>query len=210
MHFIGVPFINGPVFYGPLWFVRDLLILNVLSFLLIPIVKKTPGYLLISAMVVFYFLPIDQQARYAISFFIVGMHFGLNRKLPVINNPKLASVLLVIGFCFPIIFQGNLAWKISVLIMCWVILSFSEILVGNSNIRKVAIDAIQFSFPIYLLHEYPVTTSMRLLALTGISLPLATIAFLIVPFLIIFVCIVFIAMWKRLFPKMFTFFTGGR
>ena len=36
------------------------------------------------------------------------------------------------------------------------------------------------------------------------------IAFFIVLFLIIFVCIVFIHVWKCLFPRMFSLFTGGR
>lgn len=70
--------------------------------------------------------------------------------------------------------------------------------------------AIPFSFPIYLLHEYPMTTTMRLLAMKHISVPLATAAFLIVPFLIIALCVIVIIVWKRLLPKSFSVFTGGR
>ena len=90
------------------------------------------------------------------------------------------------------------------------IITISEILAADNNIKNIAKIAIPFSFPIYLLHEYPMTTTMRRLAMKHISVPLATAAFLIVPFLIIALCVIVIIVWKRLLPKSFSIFTGGR
>lgn len=43
MHLFGIPFSTGPGFYGPFWFIRELLIFNILSFALVPAVKKDTG-----------------------------------------------------------------------------------------------------------------------------------------------------------------------
>jgi len=210
MHLFGIPFVIAPSFYGPLWFVRELLVLNIASVILVPVVKKIPGYILLPAMAVVYFLPIPQIIRYSIPFFIVGMYFGFKKSIPVITNRFYVVGLFVVGFAVPIIFEGELAWKISVLLMAIFIITISEMLAVENNIRKIAKKAIPFSFPIYLLHEYPMTTTMRLLAMKHISVPLATAAFLIVPFLIIALCVIVILVWKRLLPKTFSVFTGGR
>lgn len=210
MHLFGIPFVIAPSFYGPLWFVRELLVLNIASVILVPLVKKIPGYILLPAMAVVYFLPIPQIIRYSIPFFIVGMYFGFKKSIPVITNNFYIIGLFVVGFAIPIVFEGDLAWKVSVLLMAIFIITISEKLVVESNISKIAKTAIPFSFPIYLLHEYPMTTTMRLLAMKRISVPLATAAFLIVPFLIIALCVIVIIVWKRLLPKSFSVFTGGR
>ena len=210
MHLFGIPFVIAPSFYGPLWFVRELLVLNIASVILVPLVKKIPGYILLPAMAVVYFLPIPQIIRYSIPFFIVGMYFGFKKSIPVITNNFYIIGLFVVGFAIPIVFEGDLAWKVSVLLMAIFIITISEKLVVESNISKIAKKAIPFSFPIYLLHEYPMTTTMRLLAMKHISVPLATAAFLIVPFLIIALCVIVIIVWKRLLPKSFSVFTGGR
>jgi len=210
MHLFGIPFVMPPAFYGPLWFVRELLIFNVASVILVPVVKKIPGYIVLPAMTVVYFLPLPQIMRYSIPFFIVGMVFGFKKSIPVITNRFYIAGLFVVGFAVPIIFEEEIVWKISVLLMAVFIITISEKLVVENNIRKAAKIAIQFSFPVYLLHEYPMTTTMRLLAMKHISVPLATAAFLIVPFLIIALCIIVIIVWKRLLPKIYTIFTGGR
>ena len=210
IHLIGVPFISGPAFYGPLWFVRELIIFNVLSFFLFPLIKRMPGYILIPAVTIFYFLPIDQQARYSISFFLLGMYFGFKKSIPVLRKPLHIIVLFIIGFVVPVVFQGDLAWKISVLFMAIFILTISEMLIKKDNIKKMAQIVIPFSFPIYLLHEYPMTTLMRLLALKHISILWATIAFFVAPHIIIILCVIVIILWRRLLPKTFSLFTGGR
>ena len=110
----------------------------------------------------------------------------------------------------PIIIEGGISWKISILFMTWFISSVSEKLTSRDKVTKYAKIAIPFSFPIYLLHEYPITTSMRLLALCNHSIPIAIIAFLSFPVIVIFVCIVLIIIWKRLLPRTFLLFTGGR
>ncbi len=210
MHLFGIPFVIAPSYYGPLWFVRELMIFNILSIVLVPAVKKTPDYLLIPIMLIIYFLPISQIIRYSIPFFITGMCFGFKKRIPVPNQPAVLIILSVIGFVFPIALPGEIPWKISVFLMAVSIVSVSENLVGNEKVTKMAKAAIPFSFPIYLLHEYFMTTIIRLLALKHISILLANIAFFVMPFLIIGLCVLIIIVWKRLAPRMYAVCTGGR
>lgn len=210
VHICGIPFFEGPHYYGPLWFVRDLLILNVLSFIIIPISRIVPGYILIPLMLVVYFMPISQLIRYSIPMFVIGVYFGSKKKFPILINPFLVILLLCIGITLPVIVSGTISWMISVFIMGIVILSASELLVQNSIYDTMANKLISYSFPIYLLHEYPVTTLMRLLALWHIPVSFAIFLFLIVPFIIITICIWIVSIWKKGFPKSFAFATGGR
>lgn len=210
MHLIGIPFVIRPKFYGPLWFVRELLIFNIASIALVPMVKKAKGYILFPAMICIYFLPFSQMICYSIPFFIVGMYFGFKKKLPVLSKPLHIIFFLVIGFTVPVVLKGDLAWKISVIFMAISILNISEKITEREKIKRMAQIAIPYSFPLYLLHEYPMTALMRLLALRHISISLATVAFFIAPFVIISLCIIIIVVWKCVHPKSFSIFTGGR
>lgn len=210
MHLIGIPFLKDPIFYGPLWFVRDLMILNILSFALVPIVKKVPGYLLIPVMTALYFAPIDRQICNSIPFFVTGMYFGFKKKIPILNNPIQIAAVAIVGFAVPIMFEGEIALEISILLFAISTLAISEKLIKNERIKKMAKMAILFSFPVYLLHEYPMTTITRLLAMQHISTPFAVAAFFVLPIPVIALCTGVAALWKRILPKTYMLLTGGR
>ena len=177
IHLTGIPFVEGPRFYGPLWFLRDLIIFNLISLVLVPIVKKVPNYIVIPLMLILYFMPISQFIRYPIAFFIIGMCFGVKKRLPTINNIILVAVVLLAAFVLPIVF---------------------------------VVIVIPYSFPVYLLHEYPMTTAMKLIAQRHLPIGINVIVFLVVPFLIISICIMVSYLWKRILPKVFAVFFGGR
>lgn len=210
MHLFGIPFLRDPIFYGPLWFVRELFIFNVLSFALVPIVKRTPGYLLIPVMIALYFAPIDRKICNSIPFFVIGMYFGFKKKIPIFNSPIQIIVVSIVGFVVPIVFESELALEISILLFAISTLAISEKLIKNERIKRITQMAIPFSFPVYLLHEYPMTTIMRLIALQHISIPYAVAAFIIFPIPVIFLCIGVAVLWKRISPKTYMLLTGGR
>lgn len=210
MHLFGIPFIEGPSFYGPLWFVRDLMILNLLAFVLVPAVKKIPDFILIPVMIVIYFLPISQFLRYSIPFFVIGMSFGFKKRHAILINPLLLALLLSAGFFIPVIISGDYSWKVAVLLMTFAVVSVAGILIEKKYFVELAHRFIPYSFPIYLLHEYPMTALMRLLAIKHISSSLSIVAFFVAPFIIITLCILVIKLWKHFSPKSFALFTGGR
>jgi len=210
MHLFGIPFLKDPTFYGPLWFVRELIIFNLLSFVLVPVVKRIPGYLLIPAMMAIYFMPINRKTCYAITFFVMGLYFGLKKMIPIIKNAILIMVVSVAGFMIPVVFEGDLANEISILLLSISILSAAEKLIRNDKIKRMAQIAIPFSFPVYLLHEYLMTTITRLLALQHVSMPGAIAIFLVLPIPIIFLCICVAVLWKRISPKTYVMLIGGR
>lgn len=214
IHLTGIPFVEGPRFYGPLWFLRDLIIFNLLSFVLVPFVKKVPNYIVIPLMLILYFMPISQFIRYPIVFFILGMCFGVKKCIPTVKNPILIAVIFLSAFVLPMIISPNIAWdiswKLSVLLMSVSIINVSGISTDNSRLCEIANKLIPYSFPVYLLHEYPMTTAMRLVALKHLSIGINVCIFLAAPFLIIAVCILVAYLWKRLLPKVFAMFFGGR
>lgn len=209
-HFFGIPFVSTPRFYGPLWFLRELFIFNVLSFALVPIAKKTPGFILVPAMLAVYFSPFTHIIRFSIPFFMIGMHYGTKKKIPVLNKTIYIIAVFIIGFIIPVALAGGMPFEISVFLMFCSILMISEKLTERDNIRKMARIAIPYSFPIYLMHEYPMITMLRLLALEHISIPAAVGVFFVAPFLIIALCVFVVNLWKRFSPKSFAFCTGGR
>ena len=210
MHLIGIPFLKDPIFYGPLWFVRDLMILNILSFALVPIVKKVPGYLLIPLMAALYFAPIDRQICNSIPFFVTGMYFGFKKKIPILNNPNQIAAVAIAAFAVPIVFESEIALEISILLFAISTLAISEKLIKNEKIKKMAKKAIPFSLPVYMLHEYPMTTITRLLALQHISTPFAVAAYFVLPIPVIALCTGAAVLWKRVLPKTYMLLTGGR
>ena len=209
MHFFGIPFLRDPVFYGPLWFILELIIFNILSFALVPLVKRAPGYLLIPAMIAIYFAPVGYKMWYP-TFFVIGMYLGFKKRIPVLSNPIQIIIVSLAGFVLPIVFEGELVNKVSFLLFAISTLALSEKLVKNDRIKRMAKIAIPFSLPVYLLHEYPLTTITRLLALKHIPLPAAVAAFFALPILIIVFCICVAVLWKRVSPKTYMLFTGGR
>ena len=80
MYMIGIPSLIAPSYYGPLWFARELFFIMA-SIAHVPMVKKTKVYILISVMVLLFFLPTSQMIRlirYSIPFFFEGMVSGFN------------------------------------------------------------------------------------------------------------------------------------
>lgn len=210
IHLTGIPFVEGPRFYGPLWFLRDLIIFNLISLVLVPIVKKVPNYIVIPLMLILYFMPISQFIRYPIAFFIIGMCFGVKKRLPTINNIILVAVVLLAAFVLPIVFYTSWAWKVSVLLMAVSIINISGKCADNNRLTDFSNKLIPYSFPVYLLHEYPMTTAMKLIAQRHLPIGINVIVFLVVPFLIISICIMVSYLWKRILPKVFAVFFGGR
>lgn len=207
---IGIPFVEGPQFYGPLWFIRDLFILNVFAFLLVPLVKKIPAYILMPAMALIFFLPLPDSTRYSIPFFLVGMFFGTKKRLPVLSHPALIIPVFGIAFILPMAIVSVYTMKVAVLLMSVFVVSISQILAKNSTVTGYAKRLIVYSFPTYLLHEYPMTTMMRLIALKGVPFPAPIIIYFVAPFFIVALCLLVGACWRRFLPKTFAVFFGGR
>lgn len=210
MHLVGIPFVVGPEFYGPFWFLRELFILNVLAFALVPASKKIPGYILIPAMILLYFLPVRRMLRYSIPFFVAGMYFGNRKNIPILRNPLHLAAFTLAALAFPMFIMGNMSRQVSIFLMALATLMIAGKLSEREDMRSFGKKAIPFSFPIYAMHEYPMVTTMRLLALRHISVPAAVAAFFIVPLLVIFACVCVTIVWRRLSPKSFMLFTGGR
>ena len=210
-HLIGYPFWTRPIFYDPCWFLRDLILLNFLTIILFPVVKKTPLYILLPAMLVLWLLPIAQYFRSSFSFFITGMRFGFKKKIPVVCNPFLMVILFTIGFLFPIAVSGDHIMRIAVLAMTYLVLSISEKLISFARFRDYTRVLIPYSFPVYSLHGLLLSLTQRIIVSAySVNFSLAVFLYFVLPLIIIALCIVFAIFWKKLFPEVYTVFVGGR
>lgn len=210
INLFGIPFVEGPHFYGPLWFMRELIIFNLLSFIFVPLVKKVPNYILIPLLIVLFFLPISQFIRYPIVFFVLGMVFGVKKQLPIVDNIPMTVILFLLAFFIPVVFLYDWAWMVSVFLMTCFIVNVSNLIASIDRIKEPARRLIIYSFPVYLLHEYPITSAMRLIALTHLRLSVYIAIFFFAPFLVIVLCVLISYFWRRCFPKCFAFVFGGR
>lgn len=210
MRLVGYPFYGAPRFYAPMWFLRDLFLLNVLSFLLVPAVKKTPARCLIPCMLILYFLPLPRHTRISVAFFVIGMCFGVRKRMPVISSSALIALLFGLGFVLPILVQGERMMVLATLLMAYALLSLPEKWIRYEEAKRITATLMPFSFPIYMLHEYPVDILRKVLERISIGFPAATAVFFLSAPAIIILCMLITAVWRRFLPKTFAAFTGGR
>ena len=209
-HIIAVPFSKYPLYYEPLWFLRDLILLNVLLFILFPIVKKVSIYITIPLMVILELLPLPSNLRYAIAFFTIGMSLGNIKRMPVLNI-KLTIPLMILCFGISVCASSSFADQIIVLPMAYAIISLSEHLVKNPKIAKATKLLIPFSFIIYLTHQHPITLVQKLLAMKlTMTASIATLFYFTLPVFIIIACCLFAIMVKKVMPKTYRFMLGSR
>ena len=207
---IGQPFVSAPHFYDPLWFLRDLFILNLMTILIVPIIKKCPENILIPALAIIWFLPIHPYMRQSIVFFILGMSFGNKSKLPLIRSPLLLFFLFGIGFVLPIIVSGDYSMQFALLPMILFILSISEKLIKQPKIVHYSHLLIPFNFPVYLTHGYLLTLIQRIVIMKVHPCFLSVIIlYLLLPFVIVALCILLSFIWKKTLPKTYSIFIGG-
>lgn len=209
-HLIGIPFINNPLYYEPLWFLRDLIILNLLTFFLVPVVKHTKPIILILLMIIVQLLPIESHFRYSVAFFVIGMSLGKTKSVPIINVWFAIAMFLSMFVCVTLV-KSTFVHQFAILIFTYSIISIAEYLVRFNRIAEMSKKLIPFSFAIYLTHQHPLTFIQKFfVSYFSFSENLAVLLYFMLPVVIIIVCWIFACFFKQLLPKTYNVFLGNR
>lgn len=211
---------SPPVFY-PLWFIRDLYVMVVLSPIVYWMVKKVPILLVIP--VIIWALgknPFVFPMTEAMLFFSLGGFLTTKYKLLERINPNGAWLLfsLWIILCFLNAFIGRYVRPLPYITHC-IVLSFGIYAIWtlydrlypklSEQIRTA--DIYKYSFFIYLIHE-PVLTIVKKsgLYLLGKSSWSIAVIYLLAP--IITICTIYMVgqCMNRYTPRVLMFITGGR
>ena len=212
--FIGIPFYTDPVLYEPLWFLRDLILLNILVPLLDKMYKYINNNIIGTVILLIILLPIPLFLFQSL-FFVIGgllarnskiksvLHKNINWIIPIL----LCLVMNVLEFKF----QNELISRIAVLIYMYFAYWFAKKTI-HLKVPKMIIACITtYSFWIYLTHG-------KLLSILQIvvskfaygNVAVAYLCYFILPIITIGICIFIGKLIKKFVPKIFDMLVGNR
>ena len=220
-HFDGVCRGYGPI-CGPLWFIRDLMIVNLFS----PIVYfciKNKRVVFLFLLGVLYILGINLLTPGLSStvffFYSIGAWASVNQ-LDVDLSGRMG--VLSMGVCVLLLIADVSLWMIGahydylhrffIVTGIFAFLSFSMMIVLRRKIGITIRYLAGCSFFIYLSHMYvtPFLNKCWILVLSPANEITASIALFTIPLITCLICIGVYSVMKRCFPKMTTILVGGR
>lgn len=207
----------------PLWFIRDLIILNIVSPILFGLLKYTGRWLLAIVYACFLFNIIEPVAGFsfeALFFYLLGMYLGIN-KLNLIQVAKsfekisyVISVITIIGITFTFCELPSVArvlvriytlfGAISVICIVYNLLRCKKL-----NISRTLIDS---TFIIYVVHNVLLLVTMQhmIAYIIGTSALAKIITYLVSPIVVILICVGLYWLLKHLAPRLCNILVGGR
>ena len=213
-------FQNGYPMLYPLWFIRDLIVLNFLTSVIEKIVEKSPIVSMLVAVVAWLFIPktgIFFLGIQSIVFWVLGCAFckckfnlSVFEKIPewlisvlyvlfiVVDTLaidfKIHSIIHNIGIIIGMLFWYVCATKLKI-----------------SKIKKLLLVVSTYSFGIYIFHETTLTlfkkVCVRILPDGNIF---SLVQYFVIPMVIIVGCIVLCVLLKRFVPVFYKLLTGSR
>ena len=213
-------FQNGYPMLYPLWFIRDLIVLNFLASVIEKIVEKSPIVSMLVAVVAWLFIPktgIFFLGIQSIVFWVLGCAFckckfnlSVFEKIPewlisvlyvlfiVVDTLaidfKIHSIIHNIGIIIGMLFWYVCATKLKI-----------------SKIKKLLLVVSTYSFGIYIFHETTLTLFKKVCVR---KLPdgniFSLVQYFVIPMVIIVGCIVLCVLLKRFVPVFYKLLTGSR
>lgn len=205
------------------WFIRDLMVLILLSPILLFFIKKIPfvSILFLSIMWIFKFNWLYIPSSEAILFFMVGGFWGI-KKWDIRLFDKYVKIIfllyLIISFLDLLLVDNvnlyfyNLLHNIGIVLGIINAFCLLKSISKNNKVNKILINLSPISFFIFALHE-PLLTAFRKLFYFYLN-PTTSFEVLILylglPFFVIILCILFYKILFRSFPSLLQYICGGR
>ncbi len=202
-------------FLYPLWFVRNLFLLNIFSKVIKFIVDKIPWLSLIVAFLVWYLLPFSVNKDtifWVFGCFIVNKNINLNAldRIPKSLMWVLYAALIAADVITRNLFFNNYIHGIAVI--CGIIFFFVCLTDFKEGKFKSAVLAVSsYSFGIYLFHEQNLSILRKLCTkfLPQTAL-IQTLEYFLIPAFIIFACIILCMILNKIAPKFYAVLVGNR
>jgi len=210
----GIPFGKAP-FYTPLWFVRDLFLLNLIAPILKWIIDRFPVWLTMLILAGIWLIPLPYEIWYfmcqGIVFFTLGGLIarhkvflpsnGIVKSISILSLTVLASVA-----CIPGINMWSYYSRF-MLILAMIVICMAPIVF---NLKCLEI-FVPYSFMIYVLHGKVLSVLQilyaRLIPQSDLTI---IIGYLIIPSIIVALCIVVAYILKRFVPRFYRILMGAR
>jgi len=208
-----------PLVY-PLWFIRDLFILNIVAILFKCIIDKYPKITLIVLLIIGMFdlqIPIFFLQHSSIVFFFFGYYFvKYSIHLSVVDKINKSVVILVyitliiIDFLTRDLFVNNPIHFLTILSGLSFFYSQTTIIANNKMNNRLLFIA-NYSFSIYLFHEMSMTIIKKILnKILPQSLFWQMIQFFIIPIIVFCLCLVMSIVLDKYLHKFYSILVGKR
>lgn len=104
---VGTPFVEPPI-YSPLWFVRDLFVLNLIAPVFELIINRIPHYITL-IIIGGWYLPLPGYFRQAICFFMLGLFMGAieAKNVKIFISKKMSTFLTIIFMLGIVVLPDN-------------------------------------------------------------------------------------------------------
>lgn len=207
--YFGIPLGGICPNYDPLWFVRDLFVLNLFAGGIRKIYKHTDYRLILFLLAVLWFSTINSQARQAICFWCLGGLLGYHKVAFVFPKPRILAVLFgILGVLIPIYSTNMYLNRFAVL--CCLIFAFAWISC-IPDAQKTLGRFIPFSFSVYVMHGKLLSiVQIIMVALIPQTTLIIMLEYLIIPPIIIGLCVMFSKIMGHSFPYLFAIAMGNR
>ena len=204
---------TGPIDL-PLWFLRDLIVVTVLTPLIYWFVKRTRHYgilLLALAYISGVWPNLSGFNITAVFFFSTGAYFSIHGKnlMMECQRVRIASYIAAIAFLLPSIWLDGRNTPVGYILAAFN-LAADLLRKGKTKVHPLLA---QSTFFIYALHTVVVLAACSFLTqrlLPGENPLIQTIAYLLTPLLCVATCLGIFLFMKRFFPKILGILTGNR
>ena len=214
-----IGFTGFPLVY-PLWFVRDLFVLNILAIFFKKLVDRFPKavFLVLIATLIFNFkLNLFFMQEKNTVFFILGYYMvKYDFKLESFNRIKMRYI---IPLCALSVFVDVLTQDMSLHylfrtasnIMCFLLLLKISFLIIDGNKGDMLLKIGKYGFLVYLFHEMNMKILKKIMAvLLPANAYSYTFQYFSIPFIIIACCIILAILLEKYFPFVYKILTGAR
>lgn len=204
---------------GPMWYVRDLMFLNIISPVFYLIVKKMKivGLLIIGVLYIYTIYPYFTITFRSVYYYLLGAFFGIMKY--DITNYKIKKIVLYLFCVFLILSTTGIFSSFKVLpirslmgifgvLSLFIISGYITDRFGDSKLFRVIDSFGKYAFFIFALHTIFVLKGIEryVYNITDSS----SVTFIAVPVLTIAICILFYELLRKLCPKLLGVLVGGR
>jgi len=215
-----VPY-NHPLVISQFWFVRDLMILVLVSPILIKLIRKIPvGTFLFLCMVYFSCFDLYFVAYDALFFYALGLYWGIYSFDLFEKVNKISYLEIIILFIFSIIGEKYLSIetpvimsRARVILSCILFLKLSGLIVKNEKAFAISKYFATFSFFLYAVHMPALLNIVQKIWIR--ILPMTNPFFCLLEYFVVTIIVILVGTalgiaLKKICPKFFALLTGGR
>lgn len=210
-----------PLLY-PLWFVRDLIVLNLLTPIIYWMIRKFGSAFLLSIMFLYIsgvWVNIPGLTAVAVFWFTLGAYLGINKKDIVVTIRKFEVPCCIITLLtmFPLIWYGGSMGNRLAMVLYPIYVTSATVSAVNISSRlvegkRVAVYPLlaKATFFVFASHVFVLLVTRKVYPLFTNSVFFSTLYYLAEPLIVVAVCVLVYRIMERFTPKFLALLTGGR